>query len=98
MRTEKEHAGVAIVCLALIVGLIYLDQHAERHEEEMGRAIVMAARGWQEWPAEAALPLCEWDPTGNYHLVTPCEAEGGLVYYRNGWSPKRWGLAQRKEM
>lgn len=98
MRTKVEHSVIAVVCLAFIVAFVISDQHAERHEEAIGRAIVMAARGWQQWPADPALPACEWDPTGSYHLVTPCEADGGMVYYRNGWSPKRWGPTQRKEM
>lgn len=70
---------------------------AER-EERTGRAIVMAARGWDAWPTEPALPLCEWDSTGNFHLVTPCEDESGIVFYRNLWVLKRWKPWQRSEL
>lgn len=71
---------------------------AESQQEALGRTIVMAARGWQEWPTEPALPLCEWDRTGNYYLVTPCASEEGLISYRSQWVPRRWSAAQQKDL
>lgn len=95
MRVRVE--GIALVagcCLLIAAFAIFRPQ---TDQEAIGRSIVMAARGWHEWPTEAALPACEWDPTGNYHLVTPCETEG-LVFYRNPWIPKRWAIEQRREL
>lgn len=96
MRVRAE--GIALVagcCLLIAASAIFRPQ---ADQEAIGRTIVMAARGWQEWPKEPALPACEWDATGNFHLVTPCEEDGGLVFYRNPWIPKRWATTQRREL
>lgn len=73
-------------------------EQPDHSQEQMGRTIVMVARGWELWPTEAALPVCEWDPTGNFHLIVPCEDESGLVFYRNPWSPRKWKPWQRSEL
>ncbi|MBF0260265.1 MAG: hypothetical protein HQL97_00335 [Magnetococcales bacterium] len=92
------HFYVAAAIMAALFALMGCEQPDGAQQEATGRTIVMAARGWQEWPTEAALPACEWDRTGSFHLVTPCEEEGGLVYYRNPWVPKRWTATQRREL
>lgn len=84
--------------LIFFSGVLLTQAPQVNEQEATGRVIVMVARGWSEWPTEPALPSCEWDKTGSYHLITPCEAEGGMVYYRNGWPSKRWAPTQRKEM
>lgn len=96
MKVRIEGIMLVVGCCALIASSAAI--RPEINQETIGRAVVMAARGWQEWPKEPALPACEWDATGNFHLVTPCEEDGGLVFYRNPWIPKRWATTQRREL
>lgn len=94
-----------LAIMALFVSMRQRDKESHEEsgqpdysQEQVGRSIVMVARGWTSWPTEAALSACEWDPTGNFHLVTPCEDESGLVFYRNPWMPKKWKPWQRSEL